>query len=119
MEKEDSLEALRREWEAFLCQRGHKIGSPREVGCILLSRNSQRKVYRWLLLIARGKTRTLSSTETEDLKFHLKRAREMKQDAYVVIKFRDPKRKLLVLPADKALKKRRIPPTKGGIPWND
>ena len=42
-----------------------------------------------------------------------------RQEAYVVVRFQKPERKLIVLLAVKALERRLILPTKGGMPWNE
>ena len=119
MRENDSLAKLRREWAAFLVERGHKVTAPAGIGCVLVSRNGKKAVSRWLLLLARGKSRTLNRAELEDLRLHLKRAKALNQKAYVVVRFEKPARKLVALSAEKALKNKRILSHKGGIPWND
>ena len=83
------------------------------------SRNAGGKKYRWVLLMAEGKSKRLNRAELEDVKCHLKRARSLKQKVYVAVMFRKPERKVIIIPADRVLKKKRILATKGGISWSD
>jgi len=119
MERKNLSEEFQREWEAFLSERGHNVGLPKGVGCVLESKNAGGKRYRWLLFTARGKSRTLNRFELEDVKHHSKRARTLNERAYVVVAFQKPECKVIVMPADKVLKRKRILPNKGGIPWSD
>lgn len=91
----------------------------RGISCVLRSVNSGRKRFRWLLTTARGKTRTLSQLELEDITLHLKRAEQLGEECYVVVKFEKPTGKILVIPARRALKKGRILSHKGGIGWDE
>lgn len=118
MQRKNLSAEFQRDWEAFLVDRGHKVTLPRGIGCVLQSKNSGGKRYRWLLLEARGKSKTLNRFELEDVEYHLKRAGALNQDAYVVVNFQKPESKAIVLPAASALKRQRILPSKGGIPWN-
>lgn len=119
MKQKDFSGEFQREWEIFLSERGHKLGLPKGVCFVLQSKNAGGKRYRWLLLMARGKSKTLNRFELEDLKQHSKRASNLNERAYVVVAFQQPDRKVIVMPADKVLKRKRILPTKGGIPWSD
>lgn len=84
---------------------------------MLQSRDAAGKGYRWLLIIAQGRSKTLKRSELEDVKYHLRRARDLKQKVYVAIRFQRPESKVIILPADRVLKRKRILPSKGGIPW--
>ena len=117
MQPKNFLEEFRKEWEEFLAERGHRVWNPKGIGCVLLSRNAEKKVYRWLLFLAHGESRTLNQSELADLKIHMKRAKSLNQEAYVAIRFQKPGVKLLILPVAKAMQAGRIFPTKGGIPW--
>ena len=119
MERNKPLLEFQGEWEEFLGERGHKVSSPRGIGCVLRSLDPAGRGYRWLLLSAPGKSRTLSPAERQDVRHHLARAEKLRQGAYVVIRFRKPETKVIVLPAATALERSRILPAKGGIPWVD
>ena len=119
MKTRNVTEEFQREWEAFLSKREHKIGVPEGISCVLVSHNGPGKGYRWLLVDARGKSRSFNRFELEDLKRHLRRARAFDESAYVVVRFGEPLYRVLVIPAEKALKRKRVLPTKGGIPWFD
>lgn len=119
MQQKNLLKEFQREWKAFIRDRGHKVGDPQGIGCVLQSSDPAKKCYRWLLLFAQGKSKTLNRAEIEDMRHHLKRARRLKQKAYMVINYQKPVGKVIVLPADRVLKRKRILPSKGGIPWGD
>jgi len=119
MKQKNLSEGFQKEWEAFLGERGHKVGVPKGVGCVLRSRNAGGKRYRWLLFTARGKSKTLNRFELEDVRHHANRARSLNEVAYAVVSFQKPECKVIVIPADRVLKRRRILPTRGGIPWSD
>jgi len=86
---------------------------------VLQSRNAGGKKYRWLLVTARGKSKTFNRFELDDLAYHEERARKLKQTAYVVVGFQKPQRKVIVVPAEKVLRNKRVLPTKGGLVWRD
>jgi len=119
MKRKNVTEEFQREWETFLAKRGHKVDLPKGATCVLQSRNAGGKQYRWLVFAAPGRSKTLNRFELEDLKQHLKRARSLRETVYVVVRFEEPEQKVIVMPADKVLKRKRILPTKGGIPWSD
>jgi len=117
MNQTDSGQLLRREWAAFLSNRGHKVSNPKGLGWVATSRDSAGKRYRWLLLVAKGKSRSLGAAEREDIHNHVKRAKSSGEEPYVVVRFQAPQPKLILLPAESALRARRISALKGGIPW--
>jgi len=119
MEQNNSLDELRKKWRVFLGERGHKVGYPKGVNCVLQSRNSAKKRYRWILIVARAKSKKLNRAELEDTKRHLMRANALNQTAYVGVSFEKPQQKVIVIPAESVLKTGRVLPTKGGIPWGD
>lgn len=119
MQRKNLSGEFQKEWEAFLSERGHKVGVPKGVARVIQSKNAGRKQYRWLLFIARGKSKTLNRFELEDVKHHSNRARSLNETAYAVVSFHKPECKVIVVPADRVLKRKRILPTKGGIPWSD
>ena len=116
MQSNNLSEDFQREWEEYLRKQGHRVREPKGINRVLESRNGAKKNYRWLLIDARGKSKALNRAELEDMKYHLKRARSLNQKVYVVIHFQKPEPKVIVLPAERVLKGKRILPTKGGIP---
>ena len=119
MRQKNLLEEFQKEWEAFLRERKHKVVLPKGVRCVLQSKNAGGRRYRWLLFTARGKSKTLNRFELEDMKHHWNRARSLNETAYAVVSFQKPECKVIVIPADRVLKRKRILPTRGGIPWSD
>ena len=81
------------------------------------SRDSKGRRYRWLIFQADGPRRRLSGFEYEEVKRHLRQTRTSNEEVYVVVRFRVPESKLIVVPAKRVVKKNRILPLKGGIPW--
>ena len=118
MKETDVLGTLRLAWANYVLERGQVLLRPSTISCVLRSRNSGGKHYRWLLLTARGKSRSLSPTEQGDVQYHLKQAERLDEEAYVVVRFEKPACKVVVIPAKTALKKGRILSRKGGIPWD-
>ena len=119
MQRKDSLEEFRKEWEAFLLDRQHKIRTPLKACCVVKSRDAGGKHYMWLLVVAQGKSKTLSRPERDDIRHHLTQAPSRKEKVYAAIRFPKPENKVLVLPAERVLKRKRILARKGGIPWSD
>ena len=119
MNEQKALNTLREEWSRGLRKRGQLVKPARGISCVLRSVNSGRKRYRWLLMTARGKSRSLSQEEQQDLISHLARAEQLGEEAYAVVLFEKPTLKLVVIPARRALEKKRILSRKGGIPWDE
>lgn len=117
MDSNPALQRFRREWEAFLSSRGHSLRLPRELQCALESRDAAAGWYRWLLFLAHGRSKGLNQTDIADVKCHLRHAAKNRQKAYVVIRFSEPEHKVVVMPAENVLKRKRILPRKGGFPW--
>jgi len=119
MKRRSAPDELEREWEAYLAAREHEVRQPDGIIRVLQSRNGRGVRYRWLLLSASGKTRTLSRAEVEDIEHHLKQSRRLNQRTYLVVLFEKAQPKVVVLPAERALKGKRILRNKAGIPWGD
>ena len=75
------------------------------------------KRFRWLLLSARGKSKSLSAVEIQDIRRHSRQAKRLNQRVYVAIRFQKPTAKVIVMPADRVATRKRILARKGGIPW--
>ena len=119
MQSKDLSGDFQREWEKYLRKQGHKVREPKGIERVLESRNGAKKNYRWLLILAQGKSKALNKAEVEDVRYHLKRARGLNQKVYVVIYFQKLEPKVIVLPAERVLKQKRMFPAKGGIPWGE
>ncbi len=119
MQRNGLVRKLQAEWEVFLAERGHRVSVPKGVNSVLQSKDGAGKRYRWLLIVAKAKSRTLNRFEREDVKAHLKRGRELKQTVYVVVSFREPERKVIVMPAKRAVDRGIVFSDKGGVPWCD
>jgi len=119
MPREKCCEGLAEDWEAFLEERGHTVSSANGVDRVLRSRDPDGTRYRWLVFVAEGRSKTLASADLEDVRRHQRRARGAREKAYAVIGFQKPVRKVIVMPTDRILKRKRILPRKGGIPWGD
>ena len=97
MEQDNSLDEFRKKWGVFLNERGHKVGYPKGVGCVLQSRNGAKKQYRWILIVTQGKSKTLNRAELEDVRLNVRRANALNQKAYVAISFDKPQQKVIVI----------------------
>ena len=112
-----SLRTLVSEWARYLEERGHVVRRLPNAPEVLLSRNRGRRGYRWLLFHTEQPTRGLTAIEHETLAKQARIARKAREKAYLVIKFERPEAKVVVLPASRAVKARRLCWDKGGIPW--
>ncbi len=119
MSRNGPVRKLQADWETFLVEQGHRVNVPKGIGGVLQSKDGAGKRYRWLLIAAKAKSRTLNRFELEDVKLHLKSGRESKQEVYVVVSFREPERKVIVMPAKRAVDRGIVFSDKGGVPWCD
>lgn len=119
MPEDRSSEAFQEEWVRFLVGRHHRVQRLNDIGHVLQSRDRSGLKYRWLLFQAKGKSRTLSGFEYEDVRHHISQAQRSGHKTYVVVRFRKPVPKVIVIPAERVLKRNRILPHKGGLAWMD
>ena len=119
MRPDDSLAGFREEWADFLGRRHHKIWTARGPGCVVRSHDGAGHRYRWILFVVTGKSKVLTSRDRASIKHHLAVGLRQRQKVYLVIRFGDGINKVLVMPAERVRKRKRILARKGGIPWND
>jgi len=84
---------------------------------VVRSRDGSKVRYRWLLLVGEQPIRRLNKSERVEIRHHLNQAKKERERAYLVVGFRRAPRRIVVLPADAALKARRVRSDKGGIAW--
>jgi hypothetical protein len=109
--------SLETAWYGYLEQRGHRICRCIIRLPVIRSRNGRKARYRWLLLTGRHPKKALGKFERADIRYHIGRAKEAKEDVYLVVGFPEEPRRIIVLPADKALRTRVVRSDKGGIGW--
>ena len=106
------------QWVDFLEKEGHRVNGAEGLAFSLVSTNGTGKHFRWVLLTAKGASRSLRTTEKEELTFHMRQASRRGESIFVVIWFRKPVSKVIVVPARRALKLKRVTSSKGSIPWD-
>jgi len=118
MSQEMHIKNLRSEWEDHLVAHGHRVGIAKGIGDVLESRDPAGNRYRWLFLVAKGRSRTVNQFERADIECHMKRAQALNQKLYVAVSFGKPKCKVVVLPGETVLRRGLIVSSRGGIPWD-
>lgn len=103
------------DWAEYLKQHGHAVKRVPAGSHAIRSRNTRHRRYRWIILLARGSASRLTAIERERLQRQLQLARRHHKKLYLVVKFEHPTQRLIVLPAEAALKAGRIRSDKGGI----
>lgn len=83
------------------------------------SRDGRKVRYRWLLLIGKQPIHRLNKSERAEIRHHLNQAKKEREHAYLVVGFSREPRRIVVLPADAALKAKRVRSNKGGIAWGN
>lgn len=73
--------------------------------------------YRWILFTTRSPVKHLSTQEKKLIRFHIRKAQGSCERCYLAVGFVTEEPRIIVLPADKALKKGRIASDTGGINW--
>ena len=119
MNPDDALGCLESKWRDYLEERGHRIHYTGSCFRILKSRNDKKARYRWLLLIGHDPRRILSKCEQSNIRWHLRQAKERKEVTYLVVGFIQEPGRIIILPANSALKARCVRSDKGGIAWGD
>jgi len=117
MDQVDHLAEFRKEWADFLAQKGHTVSGARGHPTVLQSRDRRGKKYRWVLFASAARSKSLNPSERRFVETHLNVGRLRRQALYVAIRFSDEIGKVLALPAEKVLGRKRILARKGGIPW--
>ena len=119
MNPDDVLGCLEAKWQNYLEERGHYIYKTGSNHCVVRSRNSNNVRYRWLLLVGQYPKRILSKLEQAYIHRHLGQAETKKEATYLVVGFMQEPRRIIVLPANTALRVRCVRSDKGGIAWDD
>ncbi len=118
MDECSPLYCLAKQWASSLEQHGHRVDKPSQAPALLLSRNGQGRRYRWLLRRVEGDSVLLTVVDRKRIYRQLRLAQISGETAYMVVKFEEPSGKVLVVPASKAIKTKRLSAEKGGIPWH-
>ena len=119
MNLNDVLSCLEAKWRNYLEEHEHRIYQAGSSLDVIRSRNSDKARFRWLLLIGEQPVHRLNKPEQAYIHQHLKRAKTQKEATYLVVGFVQEPRRIIVLPADAALKARCVRSDKGGIAWGD
>ena len=119
MNQNDVFGCLEAKWRSFLEERGHHIYQAGGGPSVVRSRNSNKVRYRWLLLVGWSPKYTLTKSEQAYIRRHLRKAKTQKEAAYLVVGFMQEPKRIIVLPANTALKARCVGSDKGGIAWED
>jgi hypothetical protein len=106
-------------WRNYLEEHGHRIYQAGSSFNVIRSRNGDKARFLWLLLIGEQQIRRLNKSEQVEIQHYLKQAKKEREHAYLVVGFRRAPRRIVVLPADAALKARRVRSDKGGIAWSN
>lgn len=113
------LSCIETKWRNYLEGHGHRIRRAGSNLNIIRSRNSNKVRYRWLLLVGHCHDRLLSRSDQADIRSNLRQAKQEKENVYLVVGFVHRPKRIVVLPADAALKAKRVRSDKGGIAWGN
>ena len=119
MDSSAALRCLEVSWQGYLEEKGHDIYEGNRVPRAILSRDSRKERYRWLLLVAETPYRIISGHELMNIRRHLREAEAGNEAVYLVVGFRQDPRRIVVVPARTVLKTRCVLSDKGGIAWGD
>ncbi|MCX5637305.1 MAG: hypothetical protein NTX52_06385 [Planctomycetota bacterium] len=120
MNTNGALGCLETKWRDYLKERGHQFSHEARHFTVLISRNHKKQRYRWLLLPSAGHSKlTLGKSCQAEIHYHLRQAKARKETTYIVVGFTKEPGRIIVLPANAALKARCIRSDKGGIAWDD
>ena len=119
MDTSELLNLLQTKWRNYLEGRGHYVyRTGRQLG-VIRSRNSNKVRYRWLLLVGWGPKCTLTKSEQAYIRQHLHQAKAQKEATYLIVGFVEDPGRIIVLPANVAIKAGCVRSDKGGIAWDD
>lgn len=113
------LDCLGTNWRKYLEARGHCIYQAGISLGVVRGCDANKVRYRWLLLVGKQPIRRLNRSEQAEIRHHLVQAKKEREHAYLVVGFMQEPRRIIVLPADVALKAKRVRSDKGGIAWNN
>jgi len=116
MGKNELLRLLSCSWYGYLRQRGHRL-SKQDSPQIWTSLNTGNKAYRWVLFATASRIKRLDVQEKKFIRFNISKARENSEQCYLVAGFATEEPRIVILPADKAVKDGRVASDTGGIDW--
>lgn len=119
MNPSNALGHLATKWRDYLIERGHYVYRTKPDLGVVRSRNSNKVRYRWLLIVSGRAIRRLSKSEQAYIRWHIREAETREEAAYLVVGFTQEPRRIIVLPANAALKAQCVRSDKGGIAWYD
>lgn len=119
MNDKTAVRELAEEWNAYLTRHGHTVGVTQTGMNVLTSQNGRGTRYRWILRSTARNSILLTKAERKYIRRQLRLARNAGERAYIVVRFDEPVRKLVVIPATEAFSARRVNSVKGGIPWDE
>ena len=119
MNPDDALGCLESKWRDYLEERGHFVYQTRTCQPAIRSRKGKKARYRWLLLIGHDPRRILSKSEQSNVRRHLRQAKTQKEVTYLVVGFIQEPGRIIILPANSALKAQCFRSDTGGIAWGD
>jgi hypothetical protein len=117
MDRSSSLGSFAKEWANYLEQHGHSVRQLSRAPKTVISRNGQGKLYRWLLWQAERDPFLLGPSDRREIRRQTRLGKGANARIYIVAWFEEPTCKVIVIPAAKAVKTKRLSPDKGGIPW--
>ena len=110
---------LEAQWRIYLEESGHYIYKSKTRLGLIRSRNGKKKRYRWLVFISRCPVRHFTESEIKLIQQQLELARQRRERIYLVIGLAFEPGRIVVIPADRVLKKGYARVDMGGIDWND
>ena len=118
MNLNDVSASLEAKWRSYLEKQVHYIYQAGTDLRTVRSRNGSKRRYRWLLLYGQRPKRILSKSEQAYIHQNLRQAKTQKEATYLVMGFVLEPKRIIVIPADAALKAGYVRSDKGGIAWN-
>ena len=112
------LSCFTREWVCYLEQHGHRVRQQAGHLDALVSRNGKGRGYRWLLRCSEDDSLLLDAPNRKEIVRQARLARRAGEECFVVVKFGHPGGTAVVVPADQAVKVKRLCAATGGIPWD-
>jgi hypothetical protein len=99
-------------WAEYLASKGHRVEQKVE---ILLSRNSTRKRFYWLVYASVRARKSFSRAQLSRIRKALSRCEQNSATVYVVVCFTRPERKFVAASGEYVLNNRELRADKGGI----
>ena len=112
-----SLKSLQQDWIAFLQRRDQQAYPVIGIKGVVVSSTKKDKAFRWILFTAAGIIKKFRPDERRRLVQEFNRAMDEGQKTYVVVHFSIPEPKVVVMPAERVVRTKRVVSTRGGIPW--